>query len=171
MRSLKSVFALPIVLFALSCGTDYPPIEKTITFNMSHAFDFSLSNTATSNQDTSLSAVVSVDTSQYDKNGTTTALLQTAKVTRLILHSSDPNFTLDKLGTITVLIDADTVAIDPMPTGTLDTSLILTGNDITKAMQDTSFVASLRCHPLSSPQNPLTITCDLSVTYIANYPI
>lgn len=169
MTSGKYFFTLPLLLVLFSCGTDYPPIDQYTSFNIGRSVTFSIPSAADTGIDTTLIATGSTDTSQYDKNGTTTALLRTSEVWRVALQSSDPNFTLDQLGTIHLLIGSDTVAFDTMPMGTLDTNLILTKTDITKPMSDTSFTASLECQLSSHPENPVTISCAITVIYTATY--
>ncbi len=171
MRSLKSVFALPFLLLILSCGTDYPPIPQTIGFSIDRTAPFSLASSVTPDKDTTLLSFDTIDTSAYDKQGTTTPLLQNAEVWKLTLQSSDPNYSLDKLGAITILIGSDTIGFDSMPSGTIDTTLTLTKTDITKIMQETTFTASLECHPIKSPSNPVNIICAMTVVYSAKYPV
>lgn len=171
MRSLRSVFAIPLLLLILSCGTDYPPIPQTVGFSADREASFSLPPSVTPNKDTVLLSLDTIDTNAYDKQGTTASLLQTAEVWHLTLQSSDPNYSLDKLGAITVLVGPDTVGFDPMPSGTIDTTLTLTKTDLTKVMQGTTFTASLLCHPIKAPSNTVTITCAMTVVFSADYPI
>ncbi|HEY3873980.1 MAG TPA: hypothetical protein VGM92_00755 [Candidatus Kapabacteria bacterium] len=165
------IFAVPVLLLLISCGTDYPVVPQNISFNVDRTFTFSVPAVVTINRDTTLVSTVATDTEAYDSNGTTTSQLQTARVWSLTLVSDDENYTLDKLGTVTVLIGGDTVAFDPMPAGTIDTTLTLTQKDITKPMQSSTFTASLVCHPSMAPPNAATITCAMTVIYSAYYPI
>ena len=160
-------FLLLTLLFILSsCGTDYPPIDPYISFNIDHSVIFSISNTASAKKDTTFTAIGKIDTTSYIKNGSSAYLLRTSEVWQLSLQSSDPSFTLDQLGYARVLIGTDTVAFDTLPPqATLDTNLVLTKDDITKYMKDTSFTASLQCHLLSAPVNPVTITCGMTVVH------
>jgi hypothetical protein len=87
-------------------------------------------------------------------------------VWQLSLQSSDPSFTLDHLSYARMLIGTDTVAFDTLPPqSTIDTTLVLTKTDITQFMRDTSFTASLLCRLKSVPENPITITCNMTVIY------
>ena len=118
------------------------------------------------NKDIILIAHGSIDTNDYIKNGSSAYLLRTSEVWQLSLQSSDPNFTLDQLGYARILIGTDTVAFDTLPPqSALDTNLVPTKVDITKFMKDTSFTASLECHLLSVPVNPVTITCGMTVVH------
>jgi hypothetical protein len=161
------IFFLPFLLVLVSCGTDYPPIDPYISFNIDRSVDFTLLNTAGVNKDTTLIMTGKIDTMAYVKNGSSAYLLHTSEVLRLELQSNDPNFTLDQLGFARVLIGADTVAFDSIPMGTIDTSLTLTKTDVTKYMQDTSFTALLQCHLKSTPENPTTIVCSMTVVHTA----
>ncbi len=166
MTSVKYFFGLPLLLVLVSCGTDYPPIDPYISFNIDHSVDFVIANSASDNNDTTLTATGSLDTGDYVKNGSGAFLLRTSEVWRLSLASSDPSFTLDRLGVIHVLIGTDTVAFDTLPPqATLDTNLMLTKMDITKYMKDTSFPASMECHLQSVPENPVTITCSMTMIH------
>lgn len=161
---------MPLLLVLFSCGTDYPPIDSNISFNLPYSVDFAISNSALSGNDTTLAAIGKIDTTNYIKNGTSGYLLQSSQVWMLELQSSDASFTLDQLGFARVLIGADTIAFDALPPqATLDTTLVLTKKDITPYMKDTSFTASLQCHLKNAPANPVTITCSMTVVYTAPY--
>jgi hypothetical protein len=166
---------LPISLLAIlialsSCGTDYPPIDSNISFNLPFTVDFAISNSAVSGNDTTLAAVGKIDTTEYIRNGTSGYLLRNSEVWKLELQSSDASFTLDQLGFARVLIGTDTIAFDALPPqATLDTTLMLTNKDITPYMRDTSFPASLQCHLKNAPANPVMITCSMTVVYTAPY--
>jgi hypothetical protein len=150
----------------MSCGNDYPPIDPYFSFNIPQTVSFSLSNTASTNKDTTLIAVGKIDTMNYVRDSSSAYLLHTAEVWQLSLQSSDPSFTLDQLSYVRVLIGADTVAFDTLPPqSAIDTTLVLTKTDITQYMRDTSFTASLLCHLKSVPENPVTITCNMTVIY------
>jgi hypothetical protein len=160
------ILLLPLLVLLWSCGTDYPPIDPYFSFDIPQSVDFTISNTASLGIDTSLTATGSIDTNDYIKNGSSAYLLHTSEVWQLSLQSSDPSFTLDQLGDARVLIGTDTIAFDTLPPqATLDTTLILTKTDITPFMKDTSFTASLRCHLHSVPENPVIITCNMTVIY------
>lgn len=154
----------------MSCGTDYPPIDPYISFNLPQTVSFAISNSAGTASDTTLTAIGKIDTLDYIKNGSSAYLLHTSEVWQLQLESSDPSFTLDQLGYAQVLIGTDTVAFDTLPPQSiLDTTLVLTKKDVTPFMRDTSFIASLKCFLKSAPMNPVTITCSMTVIYTSAY--
>ncbi len=149
----------------MSCGNDYPPIDPYFSFNIPQSVVFSLSNTASTNKDTTLIAVGKIDTMNYVQDSSSAYLLHTAEVWKLTLQSSN-GFTLDQLGYARILIGTDTVAFDTLPPqSAIDTTLVLTKTDITPYMRDTSFTASLLCRLKSVPENPVTITCNMTVIY------
>jgi hypothetical protein len=171
MTSLKYFLGLPLLLVLSSCGTDYPPIDPYFSFNIPHSVYFIISNTASTNKDTTLTAIGSIDTDDYIKNGSSAYLLHTSEVWQISLQSSDPSFTLDQLSYARVLIGKDTIAFDTLPPqATLDTNLILTKTDITPYMKDTSFTASLGCKLKSVGETPVTITCSMTVIHTAVSP-
>ncbi len=154
-----------------SCGTDYPPIDPYFSFNIPHSVDFTISNTASTGKDTTLIASGKIDTGNYVTNGSSAYLLHTSEVWQLSLQSNDPSFTLDQLGYARILIGADTVAFDTLPPqSTLDTTLVLTKTDITQYMKDTSFTATLGCKLKSVGENPVTISCSMTVIHTAVSP-
>lgn len=162
-------FWLLISLIALAAGcSDYPPIDPFITFNLDRSVNFSLSNTASINKDTTLTVTGSIDTNIYVKNTSSSYLLRTSEVWRLSLRSNNPNYTLDQLTYARVLIGVDTIAFDSIPPqSTVDTNLTMTKADITNYMRDTSFTATLQCKLASVPANPTTITCGMTIVHTA----
>ncbi len=166
MRTLY--FLLLLSTLALSAGcSDYPPIDPALTFNIDRSVNFPLSNTATLYKDTAITVTGPIDTNDYVKNSSSAYLLKTSEVWRIALQSNDPNYTLDQLGHALILIGADTVGLDTLPQGTVDTNFILTNVDITKYMRDTAFTATLECQLQGVPASPTTITCDLTIVYTA----
>ena len=162
---------MPLLVLLWSCGTDYPPIDPYFSFKIPHSVDFTISNTASLNIDTTFIATGKIDTSDYVTNGSSAYLLHTSEVWRLSLQSSDPSFTLDQLSYARVLIGADTIAFDTLPPqSTLDTTLILTKTDITQYMKDTTFTATLGCKLKSVPETPVTISCSMTVIHTAVSP-
>jgi hypothetical protein len=166
MRPNRFYFLLPLLAFIAGCS-DYPLIEQTLTFNIDRSVPFSISNLASINTDTSLMAMASIDTNDYVKNSSSAYLLKSAQVGRLYLSSSDPSFTFDQLSYARILIGVDTIAMDTLPQGVIDTNFVLTHTDITKYMQDTAFTATLQCSFKAVPENPVTITCGMTVIYTA----
>ncbi len=170
MTSVKYFLGLPLLLVLCACGSDYPPIDPYLSFNIDRTVNFALSNFADAGKDTTLIATGSIDTNDYTKDSSSASTLRTSEVWQLSLLSSDPNFTLDKLGSVRVLIGTDTVAIDTMPPQSiLDTTLVLTKTDVAKYMRDTSYTASLECHLLKAPVSPVTITCSMTMIYTSAY--
>ena len=167
MRTISYFLFLPLIAFIAGCA-DFPPIEQTLTFNIDRSVSFSFPSAVSLNKDTSLIAIGQVDTNAYTDSLSAGYLLKTAQVGRISIATSDPNFTLDKLGYMRILIGTDTVGIDTLPQGTTDDNFILTHADITKYMRDTSFAATLQCTVLAAPQNPVTLNCTMTVIYTAN---
>ncbi len=166
MQRIHFFLFLAVIVLVAGCA-DYPPIEQTETFNIDRSVQFSLSNLTPINKDTFV-ATGTIDTNAYVDSLSGSYLLKTAQVGRISLISSDPTFTLDQLGVIHILIGADTVAMDSLPQGTVDTNFTLTGIDITKYMRNTSFPATLACNLQSVPKTGVILNCGMTIIYTAN---
>lgn len=160
-------FILSALAILAGCA-DYPPIDPSFSFNIERAVQFSLASTAALHTDTSLVASAPIDTAAYVDSESSAYLITHAEVGRIYLTSSDPNFTLDALGPIAILVGADTVATDTLPQGTVDTNFTLTHADISKYMRGTVLNASLRCNLQSAPKDTVALRCGMTVIYVAN---
>jgi hypothetical protein len=153
--------------FAIVAGCSSPPeIDSYITFNIVRTVDFPVSNIASASIDTSVVSHASIDTMDYQRNESSAYLLHTSKVARIAIRSSDPGFTLDKLAYARVLIGSDTVGFGSGLFGIADT-LAVTGVDITPFVRDTSFKATLQFKLGSAPQQPVTISTDMTIIHTA----
>lgn len=164
---LLAIFASAIIAGAFAGCSDYPPIDSSFSFNITRSVTFSLSNAATLNIDTSLSASAAIDTNAYVDSESAAYLITEAQVGSISIQLSDPNYTLDELGPIAVLIGTDTVATDTLPQGTIDTTLTLTHADISKYMRDTSFTATLDCKLQRARESPISLSCNMTIIYAA----
>ena len=159
------------LLFVLAACSNLPEIDPYITFNIVRSVDFPLSDTAQAGVDASITVMGTIDTlNDYKSQGSAAYLLHTSRITRLYLHSSDPNFTLDNLVYARVLIGEQVVAMDSNLVSATDT-LSTTGVDITSYMRDTSFLATLQFKLSKAPANPVTITAGMTIVHTAIEPV
>ena len=166
-------FLLLFALLMLGSCSDLPEIDSYITFNITRSVDFSLSNVAQAGIDTAITVAGKIDTlKDYSAQGSGAYLLHTSKVTRVYLHASDPNFTLDHLVYARVLIGTDTIAFDSIPQFTPATFIMDgTGIDITNYMRDTSFDATLQFKLSKSLPDSVTITAGITIVHTALEPV
>ena len=166
-------FLLSFILLMLVACSNLPDIDPYITFNITRSVDFPLSNVAQAGVDTAIVVTSKIDTlKDYKQQGSAAYLLHTSKVTRVYLHASDPNFTLDHLVYARVLIGADTIAFDSIPQFTPDTFIMdVTEVDITNYMRDTSFDATLQFKLSKPPSDPVTITAGITIVHTALEPV
>lgn len=165
------ILSFALLLFGIlsSSGCDTLPIDPYITFNIERSASFQVPTTS-AGVDTSVSTIVPIDTNKdYTKaNRSAAGLLRTSEVTRVVLHSTDPNFTLDRLVYARLMIGTDTVAFDSIPTGTgTDFALPTRKVDVTAFMKDTSFVSTLGYRFLQPSTAPVTITASMTIVHTA----
>lgn len=165
----KTIFFFILSILAISAGcSDYPPIDSSFSFNINRSVAFALNNSAMLRRDTSLRASAPIDTAAYVDSESSAYLITHAEVSRIYLSSSDPNYTLDAIGPIAIMIGSDTIATDSLPQGTVDTNFTLTHTDIAKYMRNTSFTATLKCNLQTAPKDTVSLNCGMTVTYVAN---
>ena len=177
LRSQLPTFALFLLcgipaLCGIS-GCDSLPIDPYETFNIVRSADFDLASSAVTGKDTSLTATVAIDTvKDYSTNNHTTAsLLKSSEVTRVILHSSDPAFSLDHFVYASLVIGADTVAFDSIPAGTgQDFPLTPKNVDVTRYLRSSSFTAALDVKLASPVSQPVTVTATFTIVHTGTRP-
>jgi hypothetical protein len=168
MKTRNAFFVLILSLATLT-ACDSLPIDKYMTFNNVKSVDFPIPSGTGNTAQTEIQTTQSISpATDYGKNKTEPNLVKTAEVTRLYLHSSDPNFHLDQLVYAQVLIGADTVASDSIPAFTGDTYLMrVTNANIVKNLQDTSFTSTLRFRLKDNATQAVTVTAGMTIVYTA----
>ncbi len=160
---------IAFLALAILTGCSSPPeIDPFISFNIVRSVDFPVSNVATSAIDTSITIHASLDTTEYNRDESSAYLLHTSRVARITLRSSDPGFTLDHLAYARVLIGGDTVGFGNIFVGTQDT-LAVTQVDVTPLLRDTSYSATLQFKLNSTPQQPITLTAEMTIIHTAEH--
>ncbi|MDP4220305.1 MAG: hypothetical protein Q8916_00905 [Bacteroidota bacterium] len=141
MKGFTSLFRLrylPVLLFCtslLSCS-DTNSIDDYFTFNLQKSFGLNASAGSTVWPPMTVTVPVSIDSSDLARNGTTSSLVRTVKLTRLVFASTDVAYPFSNIDTL-ILTASDSSGTQLVATysGAVD-SMGLTNADIASYLKN-----------------------------------